>query len=679
MLSFSFHNLLEILGDPRTVWGILWSGIVVLTIALLVLMRTRWGQAKPLSKCIVLSVAAHILLMGYAHMTQLFIHPPTGRQTTYHVVLASDMGTEAERQTHGDGKPWNQQTPHDIVSPNSPELPHQVTAPPLPTQTPRTLPTNHSTGMTSDASPSEAPISAIPTQALTTTDDLATSDALPAENIEREDSAKPPSTAPAALTHSPPRIDDHSPPIVQHPHRTTSDSNDSQAERIHRLADLVNVDNATDAASSPVDVPVSANPAHSTDTIASANHPSNPTEGDVASESRHIATTPISAVVLPNTTQRPGDGQQVPSTLALRGSEDRDEIARRFGGSAETEAAVDAALQWLAAHQENDGRWDAYALGAGRQQHVEGQDRGRAGAQADTGITALAMLAYLGAGHTHYEGPYRTNVQHGLEYLLRNQADDGNLAGDASLYARMYCHGMATIAISEAYAMTGDVRLLPFVRRAVNYTIAAQHPTGGGWRYRPGDRGDMSQCGWQLMALKSADLAGVEVPAQTFTRVQSFMHSCARGTAGGLASYRPGERVSTTMTAESLACRIFLGDDDEAAIREAVDFILSDLPDSGKANLYYWYYASLALFQLQGDEWKQWNDALQPALLNRQRDDGDLSGSWDPDSVWGPHGGRVYSTAMACLCLEVYYRYLPLYMTERDDEHTAVLPRAAGR
>lgn len=628
-----------------------------------------------MSKCIVLSVAAHVLLMGYAHMTQLFIHHPAGREPAYHVMLSNDPGLESEQQSPGETDPWNQYTPQDIVSPDSQELPHQETAPSSPLQSPDNLSTHHSTGMTSDASPSEALRNEVPTEVATTTNPLASTEALPAEDIEVEIPSKPPSTTPSELTHSPSRIDDRSPSIVRHPPRPEQDTVDSHEARVQRLFDLVNTNDAADAVSSPFDVPVSTDPEH----LASSDQ----ARASVASESNSIAMTPVSAASLPDPlpapAQRPGDGQDIPSTLALRSSNDRDEIARRFGGSPETEAAVDAALHWLAANQANDGRWDADHLGAGRQRHVAGQDRGRAGAKADTGITALAMLAYLGAGHTHLEGPYRTNVQHGLEYLLRNQAEDGNLAGEASLYARMYCHGMATIAISEAYAMTGDARLLPFVRQAVNYTIAAQHPTDGGWRYQPGDRGDMSQCGWQLMALRSADLAGIEVPDQTFLNVQSFLRSSSSGTAGGLASYRPGERVSATMTAESLACRIILGNEDEAATREAVDFILRDLPDSGRANLYYWYYASLALFQLQGEEWEQWNDALQPALLDRQRNDGTLSGSWDPDSVWGPHGGRVYSTAMACLCLEVYYRYLPLYMTEPDDEHTAVLPRDAGR
>jgi hypothetical protein len=86
-------------------------------------------------------------------------------------------------------------------------------------------------------------------------------------------------------------------------------------------------------------------------------------------------------------------------------------------------------------------------------------------------------------------------------------------------------------------------------------------------------------------------------------------------------------------------------------------------PGVGLTNHYYWYYATLALHQTQGDAWRRWNTALQAKLLTNQRQDGLLSGSWDPDPVWGRCGGRVYSTSLCTLCLEVYYRYLPLYET----------------
>jgi hypothetical protein len=115
------------------------------------------------------------------------------------------------------------------------------------------------------------------------------------------------------------------------------------------------------------------------------------------------------------------------------------------------------------------------------------------------------------------------------------------------------------------------------------------------------------------------------------------------------------------MTAEALVCRLFLGlTPDRGALDEAADFILQAPPDAGRANLYYWYYATLGLSQMDDVRWRTWNELLRARLLANQRADGHAAGSWDPDTLWGGHGGRVYSTALSALCLEVYYRYIPL-------------------
>lgn len=364
-----------------------------------------------------------------------------------------------------------------------------------------------------------------------------------------------------------------------------------------------------------------------------------------------------------------GQAPLVPEVYRLRTAPNRREIAGRQGGNAQTEAAVDAGLQWLAAAQSRDGRWAArhWGAGAGAPDVVHDPRRQRAGADADTGVSGLALLAFLGAGHTHVKpGPYRATVQHGLEFLLTQQRTDGSLAGGAQLFAAMYCHGMASFAISEAYAMTGDDRLRASVVQAVNYTLAAQHPTTGGWRYQPGDDGDTSQLGWQVMALRSAALAGVSIPSHVGTRAGHFLGRVSQGRHGGLASYRPGQRASPAMTAEALVCRQLLGLASDGQLgREATQFILSGLPGSERQrgepmNLYFWYYATLALHQQQGRAWEKWNDAMQSELLASQVAAGELTGSWNPDTAWGRHGGRVYTTALATLCLEVYYRYLPI-------------------
>jgi hypothetical protein len=229
---------------------------------------------------------------------------------------------------------------------------------------------------------------------------------------------------------------------------------------------------------------------------------------------------------------------------------------------------------------------------------------------------------------------------------------------------------MASLAIGEAYALSGDERIKAGVERAIGYSLAAQSGAGG-WRYRPGepsDPGDMSQFGWQVMAMKSAELGGLALPPQVRLKTVRFLQSCSTGRRRGLASYRPGERASRTMTAEALVCRFFLDAENAApALDEAAAFVLEELPSRQAPNYYYWYYGTLALFQRQGDEWRRWNTAMQAELLARQRWDGEAAGSYDPDDLWGGYGGRVYSTALATLCLEVYYRYLPVHGGTLDD------------
>jgi len=360
---------------------------------------------------------------------------------------------------------------------------------------------------------------------------------------------------------------------------------------------------------------------------------------------------PVSSVPPPVSSAAP------PDLYRLRFSNDRAGIVESAGGNPDTEAAVKLALEWLVANQEADGRWSAARHEAGRGAPQQGQNRGDTGIDADTGITGLAVLALLGAGHTHLEGDHRLAVQHGLEFLISSQRTDGCLAGNARLFASMYCHGMATLALAEAMAVTRDPRLKPFVERAVSYTVAAQH-SGGGWRYQPGDVGDMSQFGWQIMGLKSAELAGVNVPDITRHRAQRFLQTVSSGRHGGLASYRANERSSRTMTAEALLCRYLLETSPAAATRdEATSFLLQELPSSGAVNVYYWYYGTLALRFTGGASWQRWNESLQKGLLQSQRHDARLTGSWDPDRVWGSYGGRVYQTALSALCLESYYRY----------------------
>ncbi len=368
------------------------------------------------------------------------------------------------------------------------------------------------------------------------------------------------------------------------------------------------------------------------------------------------------------------------------------EIVRAGGGDESTEASVQNALEWLAKAQAADGGWYAAQHGGGNPSMInrlgpDGERRQNAGARANTAMTGLAILAYLGAGHHHLEGNYANTVAAGLRYLISQQKSSGDLSGhdqngrdEVVRFARMYSHGMAALALAEAYAITKDPALVPVVQRAADYSIRAMNPQSGGWRYEfpTNDPGDTSQFGWQAMFLKSAS-AGEAISLDEYRRrmMQRFLDSVATGRDGGLASYRPRgssgamETPTVSMTAEAMASRLLLGfPTSTAAQRESQRAMLSQLPGEKDDNFYYWYYATLAMFQMRGSPegdaaWNTWNHAMKTKLVSSQVASGVDRGSWNPSCIWGPYGGRIYTTTLACLSLEVYYRYLPIYQTRQ--------------
>ncbi|TWU04847.1 prenyltransferase/squalene oxidase repeat-containing protein [Stieleria varia] len=355
--------------------------------------------------------------------------------------------------------------------------------------------------------------------------------------------------------------------------------------------------------------------------------------------------------------QHPAPAALVPGALesdfANRTGAAKNLALQLTGGSMETEAAVKAALRYLTSAQRIDGAWDPTSTGAGVERKPLGESRAGAGTKCETGITGLALLALMGAGHTHHDGEYADNVFRGLAYLIQNQKADGSLSGNATIYAGSYCHSMAALALCEAAALTKDPSAIEASRRAIGYSMRMQHPTTGGWRYTAGDPGDLSQLGWQAMVLDAGVRAGISVRPQSVAGLERFLKSVQAGR-GGLASYRPGEAVSRTMTAEALATRLMIGNHvPQDQVDEAERYLLQELPGKGRDNYYYWYYATLALHQLQDSAWQQWNAALQDRLLATQRRDGD----WPTNGVWAGYGGSIYSTSMATLCLESYYRH----------------------
>ena len=347
------------------------------------------------------------------------------------------------------------------------------------------------------------------------------------------------------------------------------------------------------------------------------------------------------------------------------GRGNRPALAGSGGGTRATERAVAGALNWLARHQTPHGKWSLDYRG----QCKGGACSGAGSVQSDSAATALALLPFLAAGQTHKnKGIYKETVAKGLAWLVKQQRADGDLAGKAP--QPMYSHGIATLALCEAYGMTHDESMGSAARRAVAYIERAQNESTGGWRYEPGETGDTSVFGWQIMALKSAQLAGLPVNSMVFENSKKWLHSVAKGEHSGLYSYQPYREVTPTMTAVGTLCRQYLGiDPKDPSILEGKRCLLENLPDGNLGrNSYYWYYATLAMHNFSGPDWDVWNRRMRRVLIESQQKEGCATGSWDPDrptaDAWGPQGGRLMLTSLNALTLEVYYRYLPLFKTD---------------
>jgi hypothetical protein len=388
---------------------------------------------------------------------------------------------------------------------------------------------------------------------------------------------------------------------------------------------------------------------------------------------------PGDALPLPDFARSPAPSRSlpdVPEVYRSRLDPNRSIRAQRSGASIASEAAVERALDWLARHQDADGRWDAAIGRDANDVPLRNEDDHTAHCppgdlcfgpchywEADTALTGLSLLAYLGAGYTHKDGKHAETVRKGLAFLLATQKPDGDLRGPSKAVG-MYCHAMAALALCEAYALTGDPALQAPVENAVDFLVRARSNNGMAWRYLPGaPDSDTSILGWVILVLKSAQEIGIPISGNVQEGASRWLRLVERGPSGGLASYQPGKPVTPTMTAEAWVCRQFLGHGGPSpASDEAAAYLLESAPGRGEYNIYYWYYGTLAMFQRGGTDWSRWNQSIRDELVKRQRTEGHATGSWDPDPTqYGRFGGRVYATALATLSLEVYYRYLRLY------------------
>ncbi|MCE9583374.1 MAG: hypothetical protein K8T20_12885 [Planctomycetes bacterium] len=364
---------------------------------------------------------------------------------------------------------------------------------------------------------------------------------------------------------------------------------------------------------------------------------------------------------------------------AGRGGQARRDALLKNGGDDETEAAVERGLKWLQAHQGKAGWWGAEW---GRDICTSDPPCGTMASRYPVGTTALCLLAFIGAGHTHLDGqqaPYVETIKRAAECLSSRQMKDGHFEETDPLFN--YSHAIATYALCELLAMTQDPRLRPVCERAVGFIVASQQENGG-WDYdaQKSGRGDVSISGWMVMALRSARAAGLAVPTETWQAARKFYVFASDEKDSSICYYViAGQRQGGTPAtqASGVLARNYLGLPRGGPIETKLISLISKTPPSildppaaeishWHHTLYYVYYATLVMFYNGGEEWKAWNKLMKREVLAMQSHSGHEDGSFLPRGNDTGYGGRAYSTAMGILNLEVYYRYLPSYKAEVD-------------
>jgi hypothetical protein len=391
----------------------------------------------------------------------------------------------------------------------------------------------------------------------------------------------------------------------------------------------------------------------------------------------------------------PAELPQAKAQVALPAAFSKAFEPRRAKG--ENASRVEAALRWLADHQNAGGHWSSnrFREDSVRKQarvsanlefiapHESKGDLGREGS--DLGVTGIALMAFAGAGCDIGVGDFHENCRRGLMYLLKVQGSDGcfGLKEESSF---VYAHAMATCALAEFYGLSGNALLKEPLERAIAFILLAQNP-GMGWRYgvKPGEN-DTSVTGWMVEALHTAKLAGVEFECvKAFSGAANWFDFVTVDVGGrpktgynqpGTDNARNRDAVdyetNPAMDAVHVYCRLAMGDWDanNPKLKAQSNAITACLPEwtHHKLDFYYWFHASNAMFQMGDACWTKWSKPLFETLTANQRgwrkeDEGnnaetlDEYGSWDAVDAWHSAGGRVYSTALCCLMLETPNRF----------------------
>lgn len=353
----------------------------------------------------------------------------------------------------------------------------------------------------------------------------------------------------------------------------------------------------------------------------------------------------------------------------------------RYGGSQTSETAVAAGLEWLARHQADNGSWSRYCLDETSSDY---QCDDPSNCQGEGGLyemahSGLALLAFQAGGHYYFnDNEYSDRVRRGLDWMVDHQGSNGLLVGTRPKggfprYPKqfLYEHGIAAFALVEACATARasgqppNTRYQAAAKKALRFTRDVQYDDGG-WRYWDDATriGDSSVSGWQVLALKTGQQAGIPVPPDCLAKVRRFFND--RAGDDGQTGYENRSLSTQATTGVGMLARQFLLDEPdtpfmraaaETLAREAEQRWADPAKRLGDQDYYLWYNCTLAMYQMGGQPWERWNTIIRDTIIGLQRRDGCAAGSWDPSTQWGAEGGRIYTTALAALTLEVYYRY----------------------
>ena len=311
-----------------------------------------------------------------------------------------------------------------------------------------------------------------------------------------------------------------------------------------------------------------------------------------------------------------------------------------------TDQVIKGALKWLASKQSPNGAWGSTDM---EQQHP-------------IAITGYALMAFQAAGQLPGEGEYGKQVSLGMQYLLDSIAADG-LMGNKNNGQYMYGHGVATIALAELYGQTKSPTARVKLDKIVRVIVSSQNNEGG-WRYRPiAYQADISVTVLQVVGLRAAKNAGLDVPQTTIDRAVDYVKKCYHADSGGF-SYQPGQSPGFARTAAALYSLQVCGLYDDPMVKAGSDYLFRNFKESRSEWFTYGnFYAAPAQYMRGGDTWEKWYGLLKEALVKKATVKGDIA-YWDPNETQldgGRNVGPVYATSVYTMILAMHYHYIPLY------------------